>query len=704
MAGMDLFLPKHDLSFEKAAAIDVDEDPANWTRQIMAELYKTIPDIAEYMATVVFHKKDDKQGYALAGVLVENGTDSALAATRVGGNKPVRVVIPVIIRQYQLMPMDLLIGPKGQIFPLTPDRLREALFKPDSFEALTHDWGDASLYNLFYPPGRLGGGADVIGGVGSGLGGSGGTNYIMGPGMKYAQESSFDLLDAIVPTLVRPDIDRMAAQFEDPAVKTALERNPVLLMAVSKIAAAEDDAVRTALPIQDALVSMAQADVVQIGFDDSSGKYWLKTASRESFVNRSTHYLDRGELLKIAGDEVTQKVDTQGTVTLAEPMVEDPEPDPTASRWKIVDEPGIYKVRSTAGKEMLGWVLPNLLDLDGTRMPVSVFTNGAVSMTQDQILGARVATGVDLPSSPVQGHGVFYAAGQGGVEATVPVMILSQEEGEDGGCCYMVESLPGTQSRVCVVPGLVTMQALDGELFLPPSARFIAMDDEEVPLVSTPEGLNKTAAHVLYDAQHAHVSARDVGAGRFKVAFRHAPKLAQAVYGRTPWEHPGCEQDGTMDRHGAAWVMALAGVSPKLAYTKLAEASHTGEAVEVMGFDLPSLWADTYGKSLSDTAAVVSKIAGLRRSLVKEAATLPDAMTVDAVLSLGFINPENTRLFIQRLPYLEKALSMICECVLASRLGLSVIPEGAASRAARGLDATITGLRGLSLFNMEQST
>lgn len=715
MSTMDLFLRKPELEFaktaltEKAAAVDVDEDSANWTRQILAELYKTIPEIAEYSATVIFHRRDDKQGYALAGVLLDNSTDSALAATRIGGRKAVKAVVPAVIKQYQLLPMDILIGPKGKMLPLTPDRLREALFRPDTFEAITHDWGDSSLYNLFYPPGRTGS-SDVLGGVGTSLGGSGSTNYVMGPGMKYASEAEYTMLDAILPTIIRPDIARVATAMEDVATKLAAERNEVLLMALAKVASVEDEALNTTNgPIQQLAYSTVGADVVQLGYSDDTGKYWVKSASRVGFYNAPEVWLDRGEMIKFAGEDTTKKIDTEGTVTVAKPTVEDPEADPSASKWGVVAESGIYKVRTTAGKELMGWVLPNLLDLDGTRMPLSVFTNGAVSMTQDQVYGARIATGVDLPSDPIQGTGVFYCAGQGGVEATVPVKIVGKEAGMDGSDVYHVQSMTGVDARAVITPGMATMRALEGEFFLPASARFIAIDDgDQVPLVGEAKELDKTAAHVLFDAEHAHVTARALEDGRFKVAFRNAPKLAQAVLGfapgNGPFTHPGGQQDGTLDVHGAAWLMCVAGASPKLAYAKLAEAQHTGQVVDVMGHDVVSTAAERHKQASAATAEVVAKVANLRMSLVKEAAAMPDAMTVDAVLSLGFINPENLRLFVGRLPYLEKALSMICECVLAARLGLSPIPEGAASRAARSLDAVITGLRGLSLFDMGEST
>lgn len=684
MSHMDLFIRTPELVFTKIAGIEVDEDPAKWTRQVLAELYKALPDIAEYSANVVFYRRDDKQGYALGGVLLENGTDSALAATRVGGREPVKAVIPVVIRGYQLLPFDVFMGPGGHMFPLTPDRLREALFRPDTFEQLTADWGDASLYNLFYPPGRLGG-SEFGGGVGSGLGGSGGTNYIMGPGMKYSSGEDYFMLDSVIPTMLRPDIDAVAGILRDAATKIAATENAVMLMALAKIASAEEGALATASPLYKAAANIAGSDVVQVGYDPDLASYWMKSASRAVYEPRAITYLDRGEMLKFAGEEITQKVDVDGTVTLAPAAVTEPAPDAGASKWKIVEEPGIYKVRTEAGKEMMGWVLPNLLDLDGTRMPTCVFTNGATSMVQDQIVGARVATGVDLPVSPVKGVGIFYCAGQGGIEATIPLRIIGQEAGMNGSDNFVVETLTGGESKVCVTDGLAGMKALGGEFFIPRTAKFMAVDDApSTPLVADLSGLNKTAAAILAPV----VQIRAIG-DEYTLSFQNAPKLASAG----PYRALGHDD--------AVFALALAGLPADLAEAKLAYAERDGLAQAAV-IDI-GLFSDVLSSARADSRKLATKIASLKTCLVKEAAALPNALTVDAVLSLGFINPENVRLFVSRLPYLEKALSMLCEMVLASRLGLSVIPEGAASRSARALDGVIAGLRGLALFDVGQS-
>jgi len=71
------------------------------------------------------------------------------------------------------------------------------------------------------------------------------------------------------------------------------------------------------------------------------------------------------------------------------------------------------------------------------------------------------------------------------------------------------------------------------------------------------------------------------------------------------------------------------------------------------------------------------------------------AKTVDAVLSLNFINRENIDTFLDNLPQLEDAASKLAELNLAVDLGLSGIPGNVVTRAMSSLETVIDRLNGL---------
>ena len=86
--------------------------------------------------------------------------------------------------------------------------------------------------------------------------------------------------------------------------------------------------------------------------------------------------------------------------------------------------------------------------------------------------------------------------------------------------------------------------------------------------------------------------------------------------------------------------------------------------------------------------------------LVKEAAALAsdaEQDTVDAVLSLNFITPENIQGYFNGLPELESAVTRLAELVIGVRLGLKDVPEAAVTAALSGLDRTIDGLKKLQM-------
>lgn len=681
MSNMDLFLPIAPLEFEKTASATMDEDPSTWTRQILAELHKSCPSIAEYSATVTFLKKDDQQGYALGMVVIENGVDSALAATRVGGAKPGRAVVPIIISNYELMPFDVFMAADGRALPLTPERLREALFNPAIGEALTTDFGDTSLYNLFYPLGRAWG-ADYGGGIGSGLGNTSTVAY--GPGMKYASDQTTPLLEVIAPTLLGTDIKTMITALSDESIKQAAQENQNLRDAIGVIAEHADNALSSSEPLYKAASELASADVAQFGFEPEAGTYWMKTASQTAYVPAVIRQLDRGQMLKIAGDKLTHKVDTEGTVTVSKSRGNKTVIELNNDDWKPITEPGIYRVRTVEGTDLVGWAIPNLLSLDGTVMPVTVFSNGAVSQMQDCIMGARMATGADLPSTAPSGVGVFYARGQdGNVVATIPLRVEGAAKSKTG-TAWLVTDMTGEKSKLHIVPGLRAIEVLGSEFFLPDAGGFIKLDDQPAVGLVADEGV---AEKVAEDPTASSVVVRSSGAD-YRFSFENAPKLASTVRGE-------------LDHDQAMFALALGGLDAKTASDLLAQADVDG--FSRAGVNDITTFSELAKEAREKTASLAAAIRGMKVSMVKEAAAMPSAMTVDAVLSLGFLNPENVRLFVGRLPYLEKVLSMVCEMVVASRLGLTAIPEGAASRAARALDGVINGLRGLALLDMDQA-
>ena len=95
---------------------------------------------------------------------------------------------------------------------------------------------------------------------------------------------------------------------------------------------------------------------------------------------------------------------------------------------------------------------------------------------------------------------------------------------------------------------------------------------------------------------------------------------------------------------------------------------------------------------------IMKKIASeLKVNLVKEASVIEDEEAVDTVLSLNFINEDNLQDYIDNMASMKKIVTKLASMLVASRMGLSDIDEGAAKKAIDGLEKVIDGLESVKL-------
>jgi hypothetical protein len=82
--------------------------------------------------------------------------------------------------------------------------------------------------------------------------------------------------------------------------------------------------------------------------------------------------------------------------------------------------------------------------------------------------------------------------------------------------------------------------------------------------------------------------------------------------------------------------------------------------------------------------------------LVKIAAEIKDKTTVDAILSLGFLNRDNVSEFVGQIPMFEQVLSYLAKLLLMIRLGFAIISEQPVQEAMVYLVKVVERLRGVS--------
>jgi hypothetical protein len=105
---------------------------------------------------------------------------------------------------------------------------------------------------------------------------------------------------------------------------------------------------------------------------------------------------------------------------------------------------------------------------------------------------------------------------------------------------------------------------------------------------------------------------------------------------------------------------------------------------------------DSFQKAKTAAAEYLKSLPNLRAYLLKEAAQLEDPTSVDKILSVGFINSENVTIFASYVPEFEAVIRKLAELLVATRMGLNSVDEGALQRSMIHLDKVVAGLKTLS--------
>jgi hypothetical protein len=486
------------------------------------------------------------------------------------------------------------------------------------------------------------------------------------------------LLGAISDTVYEGDYDRMATSISSYAGAYAANgafTGPALTMLAGFVPSTLE---KRAERWQGAFKS----DVIQLVRGQEG--YVMKSASSQAWLP-VTRDLDRGEAIKIFGEKIVLAADATGAATMeAGPNVSEEGESPADVKPGVIDSFGLYKVQAVDGRDLVGFVIPNLIDVDGSSLPICLFTNGSEHALQGEIVGEPAGAGTNLPTGSPQGHGMFFRARPNGVvEATVPLDIM----GGVGTGEYAGQTFDGRQVKVVLQPNVKRAIALEeGTLVLPEDFSWCPMGEaKQVELVADPGQFHKQAEA---GRKLASVTVRAGGENSFS-------------FDGLPLRKLGSDERTFLTYDDAIFLLAGLGADTKYGATKLAESLAFSAPVEVrIGRHITPL-AESVEASRKTAEATLSLIPRLKVDLAKEAAFLPDPTAVDTVLSLGFINPENIRTFVSYLPQIEDVESKLCELLISSRLGIKDLPIGALEKTVKTLEDVVEGLKTMAFVGKE---
>lgn len=633
---------------ESSFTAQLSSNSDNWPQEIIQEALKQHPYLGQFETMPVMIKVNGERGYGLGYVLVSTRSSARTDASRVQeGVKEIKV--PIIIQDNELAPFDLFTGADGKVIPLNETRLREAIYRPNLLDTMGIKPRSAFISDQLYPP-EVGHGASV---------------HKLGSG---------SLLSQILPTITSGQLKKFASALSDRQLLHDLVTNKITAPFISALTTCKPTSTSDVIKVASRMI---QPDIAQIR--RVRGRYLLKTADSQLF-NPSEVEADRPTMEDLVGSDAIQKADQTGSVTVsANPVVREVVED---EQIGPITEFGEYRVQDTMGHEHMGWVFPRVIDLTGVSLPMTLFLNGSISAIQEKIVGSFVGKGTNVIRATPEGQGFFYRiTATGGVVAYEP-MECSGGFIDETGKAYNCDNLEGEQFIVRPVPGAITSAHMGGrEYAVPGDVRWAPLGEKVIALNSDPVAFVKQGALKRADS----------------TVRVHWNGSTYSVYGGAGISKLAVDLRHNLDRDDAMFLLASVGVHPELADSQIIKAASRGRSDAIEGCRSIVLIGD---RIRAAREKVASQYGSLPRTpsmeeTVKLAATLDDGATVDKVLSLGFLNPENVDLFIGHIPNIEKAMNRVGELLLASRLGLPDVSNFACKSAMERLDEVITGLKSL---------
>jgi len=631
-----------DVGITKLAAKKISDEPDNWPQEIKAYLLEESPFVGRYDMVVEFKRLDEATGHGFGFVDISAGVGSTAKRAR----------IPFVVEDRKLKPMDLLITNKSAR-PLTETRLSEALFRPQVFDSVVKS-------DEIKPPALSDSGAATSAPIRS--------NTIGGINTRIKSGS---LLSSIKGTILDEDLQKTAALIAaDDNLRMKVLDNPGTLAALKTLHESET------LEKTSSLSTKVQPTVMQITLT-KEGKYRVRSANPKAFAPIVEEY-ERGMALAKLGAITVRAVDNVGTLTVSSDSIVDK--DIAYKKYASVRSPGVYKAVGLDGNPVKGIVFTKVADLDGNDVDMKIFANVDHVSFQDEFVGEKLASlrYDNMPESAASGMGVFYWPTEQGVKSTVPLIVsgVSKIAGETS---YDVVSLLEESARVSHA-AVRDITKVGSEVLVPTDARFLALPGDSVmPLAADEDVTYRRGQSKEAKARIRAFNDRftfDGGCGLDKLASDHTTNLE--------WDD-------------AVFLSTCLGMNPEFAETKLAHALKYAGGSTVRGLTelrtLDEFVDQTRAKLATSKDPMLQFMDTVRQDLWKEAADIDDPDTVDKVLSLNYINPENVRTFIEYLPTLEEAQRKLCELLLGSRIGLKAIDEASTVTAIRGMEKAIQGLK-----------
>lgn len=657
------------IKFEKVASTTkLEEDPDRWPIEILKVAYKNIPSLRSYEADVELDRVDTARGYAVGKVLIyPNGLTKEASASQSR-----LLSLPVIVRDHELAPFDVF-SYKGSMHPMDESDVQEIMTRPQTFSRMADrdQFVGTNLFGQLVPPNT-----DHQYNAGS----------LMKHGSARDEAPASALFKMALASASPQDVEAFKSlMHSEHALRHAYLSTDALRPYVEEAFSHKE---KTASEKRAERIAHTKPSVVQFFYED--GNFFMKTANHRCWEPQ-TQKVSRFDVQSYVSPENFKTILEDGYVTYTDSPITGSVIEKVASD---ADRVGIYSVWN-GPNNVSGVVIPSAVSFDGRPLGIQIFAGADRHAMQEKIAGVHQR---DLTVQGVEprGLGVFvYQEGDKAV-AYEPVVVMNKiaKSTHTGKKLkqYMCKKASTGQEIILTpvddAPSVVHVG--DSEYIIPASMKFL-------PLNGTQVRISDGEAAQAFEHQKTASSSITLKAQNdvFWITGADTTFRGQEFDARDAEFALGGL--GLRGDHAKA-LIKVASEKGKVTIGRtrevLTEHQRGMEAVKVASVTIKAFrqvmpQVDTY-----KSAAVLSSPRA--QELWKQASVGLSKESLDAILSLNFMTPENASIYVNYLPLLEKTSSVLAELVVASRLGMDDVREAAAINAMTQVNAVVKGLEKLS--------
>ena len=707
--GSDYVAPEGFL--RKHAAHRLSPNFANWPIEILKVLGEDYGWVTEGVrpATPDIEQLNQETGSGYGGIIVWAQPRQEPAANRPAAQPPEptgpSIIIPFVVRNFQMSPLDVFIA--GQkVLPLTQKRVAEALMATQIFTGVdrSRKMMQDSLGDQLSPPpeafygqfGRpYGSGEATV---------AGGSRYAAA-GARTKEAGAISTQDSII-------LNQLLSTLSDTEMKTFKDTVYGSPATLAQFVRNKNVDILQRLLKARPLTNDDFRNIARWGFKKNVLLFEKESAGRWSVTMYNDLYpepdllqgVPERTLLEKFSDvpEVRERLwDSDGFIVTIDhkevkPVVWEHDAAPETTE---IHSPGVWLVVADNKQVEKGFAWDKFCDFDHNPMSYVLWYDGYCFSVQDHVQGERIEDDTweftDAALKPgIWGSWLHKHEGDE-LHPSMPFKVVAVYK-SGVHVCVRATDLFGHDVNFILDPGIEKMtnatgilspdlaDALSGRAYLvPASARFVTLGSMRIRLVET--------------AKEMRSAFRDTAIANLNVMRDRTAPATTAVVTCTDAEQGLYRVEGAIlqplihsnvsdcKKLCAKWMLVMLGCSTEDAETILARAHGLrGGHLYVMALRPMRGEANVRIDKLTDEVIKVSKV--LRRDLVKEAAYIKDRNSVDALLSLNFVNPNNLIVFLENLDKFQEVETNLAKLLLMARFGLEAVPENAVANALKNLN------------------